>query len=186
MSGDLQSKVSIGPVNPSCAIPTAEARIVKGFEKAIRQRLQGWGSDLDEVKFIPLEDQSGERMLAEEIDRMVTQGIDMIILAGETAIMDRHDIAPRAVERAGGRVTCFGAPVDPGNLMMLARHDSTGRSVQIVGTPGCARSPKKNIVDLVIPRLLVRDYLTKMDIVRMGIGGMLEDVPERGRARNLG
>ena len=165
--------------------PSAEERIVKGFEKAMRARLQMWGSDLDEVKFIPLEDLAGEQMLAAEIEQMIADDFEMIILAGETAIMDRHDIAPRAVERSGGRVTCFGAPVDPGNLLMLARHDGSGRSVQIVGTPGCARSPKKNIVDLVIPRILVGDYLTKMDIVRMGMGGMLEDVPERGRARKL-
>ncbi len=165
--------------------PSAADRIVKGFEKAMRARIEAWGSSLDEVKFIPLEDESGELNLANEIGRLIKDDIDMIILAGETAIMDRHDIAPRAVERSGGRVTCFGAPVDPGNLLMLARHDSTGRSVQIIGTPGCARSPKKNIVDLVIPRILVGDYLTKMDIVNMGMGGMLEDVPERGRARKL-
>lgn len=165
--------------------PSAEDRIVKGFDKALRQRLQSWGSDIDSVKFIPLEDEHGERNLAAEIAHLIKDGVEMIILAGETAIMDRHDIAPRAVERSGGRVTCFGAPVDPGNLLMLARHDETGRSVQIIGTPGCARSPKKNIVDLVIPRILAGDYLTKMDIVRMGIGGMLDDVKERGRARKL-
>lgn len=181
--------VNIDPLEPRkvgmilSGSPKAEGRIVKGFEKAIRARLQGWGSALDEVKFISLEDESGEILLSKEIDRMVSSGIEIIILAGETAIMDRHDITPRAVERAGGRITCVGAPVDPGNLLMLGRHDSTGRSVQIVGTPGCARSPKKNIVDLVIPRLLVGDYLTKMDIVRMGLGGLLEDVPERGWAR---
>lgn len=165
--------------------PSAEDRIVKGFDKALRTRLQSWGSDIDAVKFIPLEDEHGERNLAAEIDRLIKNEIEIIILAGETAIMDRHDIAPRAVERSGGRVTCFGAPVDPGNLLMLARHDETGRSVQIIGTPGCARSPKKNIVDLVIPRILAGDYLTKMDIVRLGVGGMLDDVKERGRARKL-
>lgn len=165
--------------------PSAAERIVKGFDKALRQRLQAWGSELDAVKFIPLEDEHGERNLAAEIAHLIEDGFEIIILAGDTAIMDRHDIAPRAVERSGGRVTCFGAPVDPGNLLMLARHDATGRSVQIIGTPGCARSPKKNIVDLVIPRMLAGDYLTKMDIVRMGIGGMLDDVEERGRARKL-
>lgn len=165
--------------------PSAEARIVKGFDQALRTRLRSWGSDIDAVKFIPLEDEHGECNLAAEISHLIQNGIEIIILAGETAIMDRHDIAPRAVERSGGRVTCFGAPVDPGNLLMLARHDATGRSVQIIGTPGCARSPKKNIVDLVIPRMLAGDYLTKMDIVRMGIGGMLDDVKERGRARKL-
>lgn len=165
--------------------PAVKERIIAGFTKALTPRLQSWGSDIDRVAFIPLEDEQGEIELACEIERMVANRIDLIILAGETAIMDRFDITPRAVERSGGRVTCFGAPVDPGNLLMLARHDAGPHSVQIIGAPGCARSPKRNIIDLVIPRLLIGDYLTKIDIVQMGIGGMLDDVIERGRPRKL-
>lgn len=155
---------------------SAKEKIVSSFERALRPRLEMWGSQLSEVGFVPLEDEGGEQELAELIDCYVKQkGLEMVILAGETAIMDRYDIAPRAVERAGGRITCFGAPVDPGNLLMLGRYGD----VPIVGAPGCSRSPKLNIVDLVLPRLLVGDYLTKMDIVRLGHGGMIEDVAER-------
>lgn len=165
--------------------PTVKDRIVKGFQKALIPRLQSWGSDLDYTGFIALEDESDEIALANEINRLIDDQFEMIILAGETAIMDRFDIAPRAVERSGGRVTCFGAPVDPGNLLMLARHDGAGYPVQIIGAPGCARSPKRNIVDLIIPRLLAGDYLTKMDVVKLGMGGMLDDVTERGRPRKM-
>ncbi len=107
-------------------------------------------------------------------------GIELVLLAGETAIMDRHDIAPRAVELAGGEVVCFGAPVDPGNLLMLGYVGS----VPVIGAPGCARSPKRNIVDLVLPRLLVGERLERRDIVAMGHGGLLEDVPERPMPRS--
>lgn len=156
--------------------PSAKEKIVRSFEKALRPRLEMWGSKLEQVGFIPLEDEQGEQELAQLIDDYVNRdGMEMVLLAGETAIMDRYDIAPRAVERAGGRITCFGAPVDPGNLLMLGRY----RDVPIVGAPGCSRSPKLNIVDLVIPRLLAGDYLTKLDIVRLGHGGMIEDVAER-------
>lgn len=163
--------------------PSAADRIRTSFVKAMSPRIESWGSSLDRVDFVPLEDESGETHLADVLLEHINQGIDIIILAGETAIMDRYDIAPRAVERSGGRITAFGAPVDPGNLLLLARHDATGRPVHIVGAPGCARSPKQNIVDLIIPRLLAGDYLTKMDIVKFGLGGMLEDVAERGRPR---
>jgi molybdenum cofactor cytidylyltransferase len=94
--------------------------------------------------------------------------------------MDRYDMAPRAVERAGGQVICFGAPVDPGNLLMLAQFDR----VPIMGAPGCARSPKDNIVDLVLPRLLVGDRLSQADVVAWGHGGLMEDVPERPMPRS--
>jgi molybdenum cofactor cytidylyltransferase len=54
----------------------------------------------------------------------------------------------------------------------------------ILGVPGCARSRKINIVDWVLPRLLAGDRLTRADIVSLGHGGLLEDVPERPMPRN--
>jgi molybdenum cofactor cytidylyltransferase len=57
-------------------------------------------------------------------------------------------------------------------------------SIPVSGAPGCARSPKRNIVDLVLPRLLVGERLDRRDIVAMGHGGLLEDVPERPMPRS--
>jgi molybdenum cofactor cytidylyltransferase len=89
--------------------------------------------------------------------------------------MDRQDIVPRAVERAGGGVERLGAPVEPGNLFMLAYIGDT----PVLGAPGCARSPKTNITDWVLPRLLVGDHLTNADIVALGHGGLLDDLLDR-------
>lgn len=160
--------------------PSAQERIVTSFDPPLRNRVEGLGSRIESIVFIPLEDEHGETALAERLRQQVADGAGLIILAGETAIMDAHDIAPRAVARAGGVVTCFGAPVDPGNLLMLAYIND----VPVLGAPGCARSPKANIVDAVLPRLLVGDRLTQADIVALGHGGLLEDVPERPYPRS--
>jgi molybdenum cofactor cytidylyltransferase len=159
--------------------PHARERVINSFEGALGQRLAALGSSLVQIDFIPLEDEAGEIALAAQL-RAVAATVDLIILAGETAITDRHDIAPRAVERAGGTVVGFGAPVDPGNLLMLAYIGQR----PVVGAPGCARSPKENIVDLILPRLLAGDQLTKSDIIALGHGGLLEDVPERPLPRS--
>lgn len=160
--------------------PAAKERTMRTFQRALNDRLEALGSTIEQVAYVPLEDEHGEMELVRQLRDQYEQGLDLIILAGETAIMDRHDIAPRAVESAGGEVTCFGAPVDPGNLLMLAYLDQK----PILGAPGCARSPKDNIVDLVLPRLLVGDQLSKADIVAWGHGGLLEDVPERPSPRS--
>lgn len=160
--------------------PAAQERIERTFANALRPRLETLGATLERVDFVPLEEADGETRLAAAIEERIADGMEMIILAGETAIMDRYDMAPRAVERAGGDVVCFGAPVDPGNLLMLAYHGRT----PIVGAPGCARSSKDNIVDLVLPRLLVGDRLGRADVVAFGHGGLLEDVPERPSPRS--
>jgi molybdenum cofactor cytidylyltransferase len=160
--------------------PSARERIVHSFESALQQRLAALGATISRVDFVSLEDEHGEIELAGKIRQHLEDGIELVILAGETAIMDRFDLAPRAVEQAGGEVTCYGAPVDPGNLLMLAYYGD----VPIMGAPGCARSPKTNIVDLLLPRLLAGDRLDQASMIDMGHGGLLEDVPERPMPRS--
>lgn len=147
----------------------------------LRDRIERLGSTVTRTDFVALDDEEDETALAEMLKQQVSIGTKLILIAGETAIMDTHDIVPRAVERAGGIVESVGAPVDPGNLLMLAYLND----VPIVGAPGCARSRKTNIVDWILPRLLVGDRLTRRDIVELGHGGLLQDVRERGMPRDI-
>lgn len=155
-------------------------RLISDFTP-LRDRIEKLGSSVPRTDFVALDDEPDEAALAEMLKQHVDSGISMILLAGETAIMDSHDIVPRAVERAGGHVESVGAPVDPGNLLMLAYIGD----VPVVGAPGCARSRKTNIVDWILPRLLVGDKLTRRDIVELGHGGLLQDVRERGMPRDI-
>jgi molybdenum cofactor cytidylyltransferase len=159
--------------------PSARERVARDFEPPLRARLAALGSTIRALEFVPLEDEKGEAALAEALRRHVDGGAELVLLAGETAIVDRHDIAPRAIERAGGEVVSFGAPVDPGQLLLLARFGA----VPLLAAPGCARSAKENVLDLVLPRLLAGDRLERADLVGLGHGGLLEDVPERGAPR---
>lgn len=83
--------------------------------------------------------------------------------------MDRNDLAPRAVACAGGHVESIGAPVEPGNLLMLA---FIGR-VPVLGVPGCVRNYNMTVVDRVLPALLAGLALTRTDIACMGCCGLL-------------
>lgn len=125
------------------------------------------------------QDESAEEALARAIRQQCDGGAELVLLAGETAVMDARDITPRAIERAGGRVECVGAPVGPGNLLVLAYRGE----VPILAAPGCARSRKTNVIDWVLPRLLVGERLRRQDVVALGHGGLLEDVPERPMRR---
>lgn len=157
------------------------ARLVQDFSP-LRERIDRLGSFVARTDFVALDDESDEATLAEMLKQQIDSGIQMIVLAGETAIMDSHDIVPRAVVRAGGHIESVGAPVDPGNLLMLAYIND----VPVVGAPGCARSRKVNVVDWILPRLLAGDRLKRKDIVGLGHGGLLQDVPERGMPREVG
>jgi molybdenum cofactor cytidylyltransferase len=158
--------------------PSLRERLTADFAPLL-ERLEALGAQVASLDFVALDDEAGEAALARALQARQAAGTDMVVLAGETAIMDRHDIVPRAVERVGGHVEVLGAPVDPGNLLMLAYLDR----VPIVGAPGCARSRKPNIVDWVLPRLLAGDRLTRADITGLGLGGLLEEIPERPMPR---
>jgi len=159
---------------------SVQQKLVKDFVP-LRDRIEKLGSAVTRTDFVALDDEADEAALADMLRRQISAGIKMILLAGETAIMDEQDIIPRAIERAGGNVESVGAPVDPGNLLMVAYIGN----VPVVGAPGCARSRKINIVDWILPRLLAGDRLMRNDIVALGHGGLLQDVQERGMPRDI-
>ncbi len=113
--------------------------------------------------------------LAGAIGKAFAQDIDLLLIHGASAILDRRDVIPAAIEAAGGQVDHFGMPVDPGNLLLLGHID--GRVV--LGLPGCARSPKVNGFDWVLERLVAGLPVGSEEIMRMGSGGLLAEIPSR-------
>ena len=49
----------------------------------------------------------------------------------------------------------------------------------VLGLPGCARSPKLNGFDWVLQRLAADVPVTRADIMAMGMGGLLTEIPSR-------
>lgn len=100
---------------------------------------------------------------------------DAILLLTASATSDPADVGPAAVRAAGGDVTRFGMPVDPGNLLFLGAL----KGKPVIGLPGCARSPALNGADWVLERVLCGVPVTSQDIAAMGVGGLLKDIPTR-------
>jgi molybdenum cofactor cytidylyltransferase len=113
--------------------------------------------------------------LAAAIRDMLGYGVELVLIHGASAILDRRDVIPAAVEAAGGRVDHFGMPVDPGNLLLLGH---VGERT-VLGLPGCARSPKVNGFDWVLERLVADLPVGAAEIMRMGVGGLLAEIPTR-------
>ncbi|MBN35522.1 MAG: 4-diphosphocytidyl-2C-methyl-D-erythritol kinase [Rhodospirillaceae bacterium] len=104
---------------------------------------------------------------------------ELVLIYGASAITDRRDVIPTAIEAAGGQVNHLGMPVDPGNLLLLGHLGSS----TVLGLPGCARSPKLNGFDWVLQRTAAGLSLTGRDIMAMGVGGLLKEIPLRPRPR---
>jgi molybdenum cofactor cytidylyltransferase len=135
----------------------------------LTDRITALGSEVYRADFIDMGNPHIEQVLAEALEQMRRIGVKLILLAGETAVMHRNDMIPRAVEQSGGTIESVGVPVEPGNLMMLAYLGD----VPVLSAPSCARSARPNVVDQVIPRLLVGEHLTRTDIIALAHGGLL-------------
>ncbi len=79
-----------------------------------------------------------EAPIAEHLATLIAGGADVLLVAGASAVVDRRDVGPGGIVRAGGEIIHFGMPVDPGNLICIGR---IGERPALV-LPGCARSPR--------------------------------------------
>jgi len=113
--------------------------------------------------------------LAPVIRDAIGHGIDLLLIHGASAILDRRDVIPAAIVAAGGLIDHFGMPVDPGNLLLLGHLGERA----VLGLPGCARSPKVNGFDWVLERLVAGLPVGSAEIMRMGSGGLLAEIPSR-------
>ena len=149
-------------------------RVLDKTAGVVADRLAALGLALDgQVRIDHRTDILADR-IAEETARH-----DLVLICGASAIADRRDVIPAAIERAGGSVDRLGMPVDPGNLLLLGHLGTTA----IVGLPGCARSPKLNGFDWILRRIAAGLRVTGRDIAAMGVGGLLKEIPLRPRPR---
>lgn len=118
--------------------------------------------------------------VAEALREAQQEKPDLLFVFGASAITDRRDVIPAGIVSAGGTILHFGMPVDPGNLLLLA--ELHGHSV--VGLPSCARSPKVNGFDFVLQRLFADLPVSSSEIMRMGVGGLLQEIPSRPQPRD--
>ncbi|WP_010140472.1 molybdopterin-binding protein [Oceanicola sp. S124] len=144
---------------------------------AISDRLDRLGARLVAESNVAHAEDSLSRDLAAVRD--VAQS-DLILLLTGSATSDPDDVGPAALRLAGGQVTRFGMPVDPGNLLFLGAL----AGVPVIGLPGCARSPALNGADWVLERLLCGVEVTSEDIAGMGVGGLLKEIPSRPQPRD--
>jgi molybdenum cofactor cytidylyltransferase len=118
--------------------------------------------------------------IAAALKELKEEGCDIYLVAGASAIVDRQDVVPSGIEQAGGKVIHFGMPVDPGNLLLTAELDGK----PVLGLPGCAKSPKYNGFDMVLERLAAGLPVGRAEIVKMGAGGLLAEIPTRPQPRD--
>jgi molybdenum cofactor cytidylyltransferase len=159
----------------STLLPGLSPKVIEKTLKITAARIAPAGAHIIAERRVPHE----QGALARAIGELLEAGAELVIVFGASAIADRRDVIPAAVEAIGGRIEHFGMPVDPGNLMLIGN----ARGHPVLGAPGCARSPKENGFDWILMRLLAGLPVTRADITGMGVGGLLMEIVTRPQPR---
>ncbi|WP_458096831.1 NTP transferase domain-containing protein [Roseomonas sp. WA12] len=169
--------LSLHPFRPlkvglvSSELPGMKEAVIENGIDATRTRIEALAGTL----LAPERCAHDTAAVAEALARLRKAGAELLLVMGASAVVDRRDVAPAAIIRAGGVIEHFGMPVDPGNLLCLGRIGEIPAMV----LPGCARSPKVNGFDWVLERLFAGIPVTPKAIMRMGVGGLLKEIETR-------
>ena len=106
-------------------------------------------------------------MTVQAIHDLLGEGAGMIVVTGGMSV-DPDDRTPASIRAAGGQEVTYGSPTFPGSMFMLAYIGD----IPVVGVPGCAMYNKATVFDLLVPRILAGERLTRADITSLGHGGL--------------
>ncbi|RNC29203.1 MAG: CinA-like protein [Candidatus Dichloromethanomonas elyunquensis] len=139
-----------------------KGRIEDKFGPVIRRKIEDDNTEILGEVYCPDE----MSKLNEAIESFLKKGSDLIILTGGMSV-DPDDLTPGAIKNSGARIVTYGAPVQPGNMFMMAYLNQT----VLLGVPGAAIYHKTTILDVVLPRIFAGEILTREDFIKMGEGG---------------
>lgn len=137
-------------------------RIKDKFGPVIRNKFSDLGSTVMGQR-LSSDDPS---MTRDAIMAFIAEGAEMVVVTGGMSV-DPDDQTPTAIRATGAEIVTYGSPTFPGVMFMVAELDG----VPILGLPGCVMYYRASIFDLIVPRLLAGEQITRDDIVDLGHGG---------------
>ncbi|MEC7490289.1 MAG: molybdopterin-binding/glycosyltransferase family 2 protein [Pseudomonadota bacterium] len=173
--------VRIAPFKPAkvgfiqTLLPGLKDSLLEKATRSMSARLANMGLDIS----IETHCDHSELEISKSLKSLTAESCNIALVLGASAIVDRRDVVPSAVVHAGGSIEHLGLPVDPGNLMLYAKIGT----MRILGLPGSARSIRPHGFDWVLQRLVAGLDVTENDLTRMGVGGLLKEMPGRPVSR---
>lgn len=142
-------------------------RIKDTFGPVVAEKVKEFGADVIGQTIV----NDDMEKITKAVEEFIEQGADMVLCTGGMSV-DPDDKTPGAIKNTGARIVSYGAPVLPGAMMLLAYYEKDGRELPIVGLPGCVMYAKRTVFDLVLPRLMADDMVTRDDLAGLGLGGL--------------
>jgi len=133
------------------------------FGPVIREKIATIGSRVLRQIYVP----DDIPMTVAAIGALIAAGARIVLITGGMSV-DPDDFTPGSIRASGADVITYGAPVLPGAMFILAYLGD----LPIIGLPGCVMYHQTSVIDLLLPRILAGERLTREDISTLGHGGM--------------
>ena len=138
-------------------------RIVDKFGPVMIEKMKNYDCEILGQAICP----DDTEIIKNAIQDFLDKGAELILCTGGMSV-DPDDLTPAAIKQTGADIITYGSPILPGAMFLLAYN----KGVPIMGIPGCAMYSKTTVLDVVLPRILIDEKLTKADIARYGHGGI--------------
>ncbi len=138
-------------------------KIKDKFAPVIRRKVKELGSTVINVEFLPDDD---DRICTAALQQ-IENGADLLITTGGMSV-DADDRTRFAMAKAGFTDIVYGTPVLPGAMFMVAYLDD----IPVLGVPACGMYAARTILDLIFPRVLAEEKITRKDLAQLGHGGL--------------
>ncbi|MBN4050777.1 MAG: molybdopterin-binding protein [Alkaliphilus sp.] len=138
-------------------------RITDKFGSVLKKKIIDYGAEFVDIAYAP----DDTRVIEKEILSLISKGAEVILVSGGMSV-DADDVTPTAISGISSEVVSYGSPVLPGAMFMLAYIGS----IAILGIPGCAMYHKSTALDLIYPRVLAKEKITRDDIIQLAHGGL--------------
>jgi molybdenum cofactor synthesis domain-containing protein len=139
------------------------------FDQFVARKAQQYGCEM--IKKIVVPDDTDA--IADAIRELCDIGCELILATGGLSV-DPDDVTRRGVRKSGAKIINYGSPVLPGAMVLYAKRDN----ITILGLPACVFYHPTTIYDILLPRILADEPITKDTFAEMGHGGLCLDCEE--------
>lgn len=133
------------------------------FAPIIKEKLDAFGCDIKEIIYLPDE----KDKIVDQIKLFHKKGYGLLILTGGMSV-DPDDVTRMAIWEAGAEDIVYGTPVQPGSMFLYARLGD----IPVLGLPACILFYRATVFDIIFPRVLAGEKITREDLASMAHGGL--------------
>jgi hypothetical protein len=139
-----------------------KGRIKDRFDDRVGKKIIHFGSQIVKKEVVP----DDVHQISQALLRLGDDSVDLFLVTGGLSV-DPDDVTRAGIKKAGTRIIFYGTPVLPGAMFL---YGILGNK-PVLGLPACVFYHNATLFDIVFPRILAGEVLTRREISLLGHGG---------------